>query len=236
MMSGKLRLDDENEPNVSQPVLAEMLFTSISEHEAALARVSRLLHDDVSQVLSAVGLQLDAMRMDFRELAPGVNDRTAEIQRMLEQAIEQLRDISNELNPSIVERAGLHFALERLTGKAGKNFQGTLRLQMDPAARVPTPLAKAFYKIAEFALENAMARPGCSLIEVQLKRSHGDFVLEITDNSTADDSESSARSLARLMMGYHASQNQIDLSVNIIPEKGALLRASHPVAEDAIQS
>ncbi len=235
-MSSKPNLDDKSVSNVPQSVLAEMLFASISEHEAALARVSRLLHDDVSQVLSAVGLQLDAMRMDFRELAPGVNDRTAEIQRMLEQAIEQLRDISNELNPSIVERAGLHFALERLTGKLGKSFQGTLRLQMDPAAHVPTPLAKAFYKIAEYALESARARPECTLIEMQLKRSRGEFVLEVSDNSTADVSDSSGRSLARLLMDYHASNNQIDLTVRGIPERGVLLRASHPVEDGAAQS
>ncbi len=100
-----------------QPVLAQKLFAAINEHEAVLARVSRLLHDDVSQILSAVGLQLDAMRMDFREQAPGLDGRAAEIQELLEQAIEQLRDISNELNPSIVERAGLRFALDRLAGK-----------------------------------------------------------------------------------------------------------------------
>jgi two-component system NarL family sensor kinase len=234
-MSSKLRLDDKSASKVSEPALAEMLFASISEHEAALARVSRLLHDDVSQVLSAVGLQLDAMRMDFRELAPGVNDRTAEIQRMLEQAIEQLRDISNELNPSIVERAGLHFALERLIGKVGKSFPGTLRLQMDPAAHVPTPLAKAFYKIAECALESALARPGCSMIEIQLKRSRGEFVLEIADDTTIDDSDSSARSLARLLMDYHASENQIALSVKGNSEKGTLLRASHPIVEGSVQ-
>jgi two-component system, NarL family, sensor kinase len=235
-MSSKPPLKDANVPGDTQPVLAEMLFAALSEHEAVLARVSRLLHDDVSQVLSAVGLQLDAMRMDFRELAPGVNDRTAEIQRMLEQAIEQLRDISNELNPSIVERAGLHFALERLAGKMGQGFSGVLRLQMDPGARVPTPLAKAFYKIAECAVEDAVTRAGCSLVEVQLKRSHGEFVLEIVDNGAADESESSAQSLARLLMGYHASQNQIALAVRSLAEKGTLVRASHPVADDAVQS
>src|SRR5579864_5517769 len=105
----------------SQPALAQMLFAAIHEHDAALAGVARLLHDDVSQVLSAVGLQLDAMRMDFRNEAPGIEERAAEIQNMLEQVIDQLRDISNELNPSVVERAGLQFALDRLAGTVRKN-------------------------------------------------------------------------------------------------------------------
>ncbi len=104
------------------------------------------MHDDVSQVLSAVGLQLDAIRMDFREQGPGLDSRTIEIQELLEQAIEQLRDISNELNPSIVERAGLRFALDRLAETVRSNFRGALRLHLDASLRVPTILAKVFYK------------------------------------------------------------------------------------------
>ncbi len=132
----------------------------MNEHEAVLSRVSRLLHDDVSQVLSAVGLQLDAMRMDFRDQRSRFGRRATEIQELLEQAIEQLRDITNELNPSIVERAGLQFALDRLIGKARAGFPGTLRLHFDASLRVPTILAKAFYKIAECALDLAKAHAG----------------------------------------------------------------------------
>src|SRR6202163_2120022 len=151
------------------PLLAQMLFTAINEHEAALARVSKLLHDDVSQVLSAVGLHLDAMRMEFSNQAPDIDRRASEIQALLEQAIEQLRDISNELNPSIVERAGLQFALDRLVGKARAGFGGTLRLHFDGSLRVPTILAKAFYKITECALDIAKATPGCTLIDIHVK-------------------------------------------------------------------
>src|SRR5271167_3164975 len=173
----------------SQPALAQMLFAAIQEHDEALDGVARVLHDDVSQVLSAVGLQLDAMRMDFRDQAPGLDDRASEIQTMLEQVIEQLRDISNELNPSIVERAGLQFALDRLAGKVRKNFTGSVRLHFDPDARVPTAIANIFYKIAECALDNAIARPRCSAIDIHVKRAQGDFVLEIRDNAELDESD-----------------------------------------------
>src|SRR5713226_1575303 len=162
--------------------LVQMLFAAINEHEVELTKVARLLHDEVSQVLSAVGLQLDVMRMDFRDRAPEIEERTAEIQKMLEQTITQLRDLSNELNPSIVERAGLNFALDHLAGRVRRDFPGTLRLLLDPATHVPTAIAAAFYKIAECAIDHAVTRPGCSRIEVQVKRSHGEFVLEIRDN------------------------------------------------------
>jgi signal transduction histidine kinase len=213
-----------------------MLFAAINEHEAVLARVSRLLHDDVSQILSAVGLQLDAMRMDFREQAPAVDGRATEIQELLEQAIEQLRDISNELNPSIVERAGLQFALDRLAGIIRAKFIGTLRLHFDASLRVPTILAKAFYKMTECALETAMAAPGCSLIDIYLKRSQGEYVLEITDNGNADDVEPDSEPLGRLLMDYYASKNHVTLKIQRTPGKGSLVRASFPLPAATLES
>ncbi|MBZ5608850.1 MAG: hypothetical protein LAP38_11360 [Acidobacteriia bacterium] len=222
-----------NEKSATQPLppaLAEKLFAALNQHETTLALVSRQLHDDVSQVLSAVGLQLDAMRMDFRDTAPGVDQRAAEIQNMLERAIDQLRDISNELNPSIVERAGLHFALERLAGKARKSFPGTLRLHFDSATHVPTAQAKIFYKIAECAVDEALARPSCSLIDVQVKRSHGDFVLEVNDNGEFEDSDSNPPSLGRLLIDYYASKERFALTMKCSDGQGNTLRVSCPAS------
>ncbi len=210
-----------------QPALAQMLFAAMNDHEAVLARVSRLLHDDVSQVLSAVGLQLDAMRMDFREQAPGMEQRAAEIQELLEQAIEQLRDITNELNPSIVERAGLQFALDRLIGKARATFPGTVRLHFDSSLRVPTVLAKTFYKITECALDIAKATQECSLIDIHIKRAQREYVLEISHNGTVG--ESSAAPLGQLLMDYYASKNHVTLKTERAPGRGSIVIASFPL-------
>lgn len=214
-----------------QPALAQMLFAAVNEHEAALGRVSRLLHDDVSQVLSAVGLQLDALRMDFRNEAPGIEERAAEIQNMLEQVIEQLRDISNELNPSVVERAGLQFALDRLAGRVRKNFSGALRLHFDSAIHVPTRIAKTLYKIAECAVDNALARPKCTMIEIQVKKARGECVLQVHDNGYLDASDSIAGSLGRLLMDYYASKTEVSLKLERTPEKGTVVRASIPLTD-----
>jgi signal transduction histidine kinase len=210
-----------------QPALAQMLFAALNEHEAVLSRVSRLLHDDVSQVLSAVGLQLDAMRMDFREQSPALDGRAVEIQELLEQAIEQLRDITNELNPSIVERAGLQFALDRLIGKARAGFNGNLRLHFDPSLRVPTILAKAFYKIADCAIEIAQASGECSLIDIHVKQAHGEYVLDISDNAPID--PTAPVPLGQLLMDYYASKNHVTLRTERVPGKGSLVSASFPM-------
>lgn len=228
-MSGKHRTKRVSQP--SQPALAQMLFAAIHEHDLALAGVARLLHDEVSQVLSAVGLQLDAMRMDFRDQAPGIDERASEIQTMLEQVIEQLRDVSNELNPSIVERAGLQFALDRLADKVRKTFSGSLRLHFEPTALVPTVIATTFYKIAECALDAAVARASCSVIDVYLRRSQVDFVLEIRDNAAVDEGDPQKPPLARLLLDYYASKGDVALDMQSAPNGGTIIRASHPLPE-----
>lgn len=233
MMSDKHPTKDNRVASAPEPALAQMLFAAMNEHEAVLSRISRLLHDDVSQVLSAVGLQLDAMRMDFREVAPDVDRRATEIQELLEQAIEQLRDITNELNPSIVERAGLQFALERLIGKARTGFSGTLRLHFNASVHVPTILAKAFFKITDCALDVAKGAPGCSVIEIHVKRAQGEYVLEVSDNAPVD--ETGSVPLKQLLMDYHASKNHVTLRIQRIPGKGTLVRASFPLPAAALE-
>jgi signal transduction histidine kinase len=227
------RIKDKRVASAPQPALAQMLFAAMNEHEAVLARISRLLHDDVSQILSAVGLQLDAMRMDFREQAPGVDGRASEIQELLEQAIEQLREITNELNPSIVERAGLQFALDRLIGKVRSGFAGTVRFHFDASLRVPTILAKAFYKIADYALDVAKTAPGCSLIDIHVKRAQGEYVLEISDNARVD--QTGPAPLGQLLMDYYASKNHVTLRTERVPGKGSMVRASFPLPAAAIE-
>jgi signal transduction histidine kinase len=226
-MSGKLTAKDKLLASAPQPALAQMLFAVMNEHEAVLSGVSGRLHDDVSQVLSAIGLQLDAMRMDFRDQAPGVDARAVEVQELLEQAIEHLRDIANQLNPSIVERAGLQFSLDRLIGKVRGEFPGTLRLHFDPSIRMPTILAKAFYKIGEYALDLAKVTPGCSLIDIHVKRAQGQYVLEVSDNGSVN--SAAAAPLEQLLMDYYASSQHVTLRIERVPGKGSVIRASFPL-------
>jgi len=229
-MSGKQSGKETSQ--ILQPELARTLLATIQERDAGLGRVARLLHDEVSQVLSAVGLQLDALKMDFAEQVPEIEQRATEIQNMLEQVIEQLRDISNELNPSIVERAGLQFALDRLAGRMRRSFSGNLRLHLDPTVHVPTAAAVTFYKIAESAIESAIGRPNCTLIELSLRRSRGAFILDVRDNASISDADPKDLPLPRLLLDYYASRGQVALEIEEAPDRGNLIRASFPAPDE----
>jgi signal transduction histidine kinase len=225
---------NENAGPGARGALTEKLVALINEREREQARIARILHDGVSQVLSAVGLQLDVVRMDFREQAPEIVQRTADIQAMLESAIEELRGLSYELNPAIVERAGLAFALERLVGRF-RGQAGPIRLAADRDVRITPQQGTILYKIAEFALDNAVQHAQFRSAEVLFRLARERAVLEIRDDglgfSVHETEQRFQGGLGLLLMRYYASQSGIRLSIHSARGKGTIVKASCPVQQ-----
>ena len=211
--------------------LERLLVTLMNAHETQLAHIARLLHDDVGQVLSAVGLQLDVLRTDLKDRAPEIVGRTAEIQRLLEQAVTQVRQLSYDLYPAVVERAGLHFALDRLVGRFRETFNGSLRLLSDPSVRIPSPTAGYLYKIAEHALENAVRHAQATRIEILLRPARNAARLEVRDNGAGFDVQAARRrpgSLGLLLMERYAAQGGLEFSIHS-SRKGTVVKTSYSV-------
>lgn len=211
--------------------LAELLISVMHARDQEGARISRILHDEVGQILSAIGLQLDLLRMDLKENVKAASQRIAGIQKVLETAVDQVRDLSYESNPSIVERAGLPFALDRLVGRYRKAFAGGIRLLFDSSVRVPVEPATALYKIAEQALDNAVAYSGGAQIEILVKPVKRAVALEVRDNGKGFTPEQESTGLGLQLMKYQASQAGLQFSVASAPEKGTIVRAIYRAAK-----
>ena len=208
----------------------EMLVAMASARDTDSARVARLLHDEVGQVLSAAGLQLGVLRMDFREQAPDIAARITEIQDILERAIEQVRGLSYELNPQVVERAGLHNALDRLAARFRQRFHGSIRLLSDPSARVPLEAAGAMYRIAEYALDNAVRHSHAKTIEILVRPLKRAMALEVRDNGRGFDVEAVRKAksgLGLLLIDHYALQAGLEVSIRSAAGKGTIVKILH---------
>ena len=204
-----------------------MLIALVTSREVEGTRAARILHDEVGQVLSAVGLQLDVLRLDLQDRVPEITARTGEIQQMLELAITQVRGLSYELNPAIVERAGLQFAMERLCGRFRDIFSGNLRLLYDQSIRVPLTAGNAIYKISELALENAVSHAEATQIEVLARPASGGITVEVRDNGQGFDPEKvnpESFGLGLMLMAHHGLQSGVQYSLKSLPGKGTVVR------------
>ncbi|HLW77233.1 MAG TPA: histidine kinase [Bryobacteraceae bacterium] len=59
-----------------------------------LLKAAKALHDEIGPLLSAAGLKLQLVRMDYPEAAPLVEDVT----KVLDEAIDRIRALSRELD------------------------------------------------------------------------------------------------------------------------------------------
>ena len=178
--------------------------------------VSRFLHDTVGQNLTALGLQLDLVRMDLENDRPAIGEQVAGVQKLLETIVEQVREYSYELNPSTVERAGLRPALDRLHSRLHQRYTGVLRINVDPSLKIDPKIAVAMYHVAEEAVENAVQHSCCSTVEIAVKSTRKGPRLEIRDNGKGfdpGDLRSGSRGLGLLAMEHYAAQAGMDLSI-----------------------
>ncbi len=194
---------------------------------------SKFLHDSVGQNLTALGLQLDLIRMDLETVSPEICGRIVEIQKLLEGMMEEVREYSYELNPSAVERTGLRTALDRLAVRVRGHFGGTFRLNVDPSLKLDKKIASAMYQIAQEAVENAVQHAGCSAIEIEVKSSRTGTFLEVRDNGKGFDPAGllgGCRGLGLLSMEHYAAQAGLDLSITSNRETGTTVRTVVPDA------
>jgi signal transduction histidine kinase len=205
-----------------------LALEAIDRHRVDRGKLARMLHDEVAQILSGVGLQLDILRMDFETVVPEIAGRTAEIQDLLERVVLHIRDLTYELNPDIVERAGLQPALDLLVGRYRKIFTGGLRLIYDSSVHIPPGAGGALERIAEEAVANAVRHARCGQIEIIVKATRGGAVLQVRDDGTGFDYEQERkipRGLGLSMMEYSAAKAGLRFNVDGSDGRGSTVRA-----------
>jgi len=157
----------------------------------------------------------------------------------LELAITEVRALSYDLNPAVVERVGLQNAFDRLIGRTRTRFSGTLRFLFDSSVRVPLEVGNAWYKIAEHALENALKHSEASKIEVHVRSTAKAMALEIRDNGLGFsilDTKMHSGGLGLLLIEHYAAQAGIEISIMSGPGKGTVVRSSYPVPKQVSTS
>ncbi len=133
--------------------------------EEEIKRIAHALHDEAGQLLASVHILLADIA---RELPPGSSRRLDEVRGLLNKVEEQLRHLSHELRPTILDDLGLRPALEFLADGVSKRTG--LRISVDgaPATRLATATETALYRIVQEALTNVTKHARAARVEITL--------------------------------------------------------------------
>ncbi len=158
--------------------LSHRLLEAQENERKALARE---LHDEVGQLLTATKIDLQVIRRD--PLAGETAMRVDRSVTMIDRCLEQLRDLSLGLRPSMLDDLGLVPALrwqaETLSARFGFPIQ--LRAEGVPE-RVHPDIEVVCYRVSQEALTNAARYAFASKITISLRIQKKQLVLSISDD------------------------------------------------------
>lgn len=154
----------------------------VDTQEEERARLARELHDGISQNLIGVRYSFD---LASRKVKDSADDAAAAIDRGIEAlngAIKEIRSLSHDLRPRMLDDLGLTAALSSL-GEHFTERTGVFVSVESSAAQVLKPEANtALYRIAQEALANVERHSGASRVDIRIWSAKGRVRMSITDN------------------------------------------------------
>jgi PAS domain S-box-containing protein len=206
----------------SKSELAASRRRIVAASDEARRRIERDLHDGTQQRLVTLMLQLAAVR----EAAPTGEVLIAELSRVeceLASALDELREMSRGIHPSILSEGGLGPALRALARRS------TIPVALDVTTkrRLAEPIEAAAYFVASEALANATKHAQASRIDVSLAPRDGVLLLSIRDDGVggADSGQGSG------LVGLHDRVEALGGTIRIEspPGAGTLLVVALPL-------
>jgi signal transduction histidine kinase len=156
------------------------------------------LHDDLGQLLTVIKLRLQMG-------APGPDTL-----RLVDEAIDRVREISRELRPALLDQVGLIPALRDhvLSQSALAGVPIHLDMPEDSSPRLPPALEIACFRIVQESVTNALRHAAAAQIRVRVTRAAGTIALTIADDGRGFDTTTLA-AMSAGHLGIIAMQERV---------------------------
>lgn len=203
----------------------------ITTRESTLREISRELHDEFGQILTAMGSMLgragrhapegSSLRGDLREIA-----------EVAQEALDNVRGLSQSLHPSILEELGLGSTVDWYLTTVGKQLDLTVDYERSPALPpLDDAVAIHVYRILQEALSNVARHSGVHEARVRLRWSGKTIELDVEDRGRGmgDAAGRERRGLGLVTMRERAALVQGTLECVPGRDGGTLVRLRVPV-------
>jgi signal transduction histidine kinase len=158
--------------------LTSLQYQFLETQENVARRFSHELHDELGQSLTAVKANLSALREGVAE-----RDRLEDCSRLVDQAIKDVREMSQLLRPTILDDFGLDAALRSLAESFSQRTGIQVNYQSDIAERrLRDQTETHLFRIAQEALTNVARHAEATSVNIELLSRDDELVLTIWDN------------------------------------------------------
>jgi PAS domain S-box-containing protein len=205
----------------------------IATQEAERARIAGELHDGINQQLAALSIALSGLKRRVPKGAPDLHDELTRLQRRIIEVSDDIRHLSHELHPGVLQHAGLVAALRARCAE----FRSRHGIEVTFSAEVgldglPPEVALCLYRVAQEALQNIARHAGARRIRVTLAQVSVGLELTITDDGQGFDLAEAHRAggLGLISLDERVRLVRGSMRIDSRPQWGTELRVQVPLA------
>ncbi len=200
--------------------LSQRLVTS---QELERKKLSRDLHDEVGQTLTALRVQLGQV-----EPSPHSAPHLAQASELADRSLRTVRELARVLRPAMLDDLGLAPALNWL----GRDFSKNTNLDVDVQIEgeftgLDEPTRTCIFRIVQEALTNCLRHSGATTAQVLLRESQKEILVTVHDNGRGF-TPGRARGIGLLGMRERVEELDGEFTIVSPPGTGALIRAKLP--------
>lgn len=228
----------EEELRLSERKLRALSVRLMEAGESERKRISKELHDSVGSALTAVQFAMERKLSEMGARPCGKKTCLEDILPMVHTIADEVRRISKNLHPSVLEDLGIQAALRAY----GRQFQRlctetALDQQIDlDEAVVPGYLKLLIYRIVQESLANAVKHGSAGHILLKLRQAGSRIELEIEDDGRGFDPRDLQRRAADTEgLGLASMKERTEYAGGVFevasaPGKGTRIRAVWPLS------
>lgn len=211
----------------------------VNAQEKERQRVSRELHDEAGQALTALKISLEMIVGSWSDIPEFVGEQMKEAIEMTDHTMEQIRLLAHDLRPPVLDTFGLSTSVEGLARDFGRRAGLDTDLRSEPLPELPDAVAISFYRFVQEALTNVARHANASQVSIELRRDHDKIILSVEDDGRGFDvDEVIQASGKRTGIGLVGMQDRFELlkgwiEIDSKPGQGTTVRAYVPYEEGA---
>jgi signal transduction histidine kinase len=209
----------------------ELAQQLIATRESTLRHLSRELHDEVGQILTAIGLMLGRAEKQTTAGSP-LRVELREIGEMAQGTLNNVRSLSQSLHPSILDELGLESTFDWYLGTVEKQLGLVVSYERTGApVAIDATTGIHVYRVLQEALSNVARHAGTDHVWVRLRYLPSMLELEVEDHGSGLPDRSVRRGLGMVAMRERAELVGGTIEFLRPEQGGTLVRLRVPLEE-----
>jgi len=211
----------------AEKALSDMTGKLLEAQEQERARIAGELHDDITQRLAMLAVEIEQLKENPSE----VEARAQDLHKRTNEISDDVQALSHDLHSSKLEYLGLVAGIRSWC----KDFGERHKLQIDFRGDVPSPIPPAIgltlFRVLQEALQNVAKHSGGSRVEVELCEETKQIHLIVTDSGNGFDVEAALhdKGLGLTSMRQRVSLANGTFTIDSKPMAGTTIHACVPV-------